>query len=372
MEKLKIMFIAETMEAGVRRHVVDVIKGLNKDIYSISLIYGNRVDSIFLKELDAIKNYTTLIKVDSLVREIDPIKDIRGFLAVRRAMKAFRPDIVHCHSSKAGVIGRISAKSLRIKKIIYTPHAYSFLAEEFSTLKKFIFINIEKLLSKTTTTFTFNVSEGERQEALIRRIDNINKFKVIYNGLPLIDFPDKANMKKELGLPADSFIIGNNARLSEAKNPMLFMSIARKVTNENPNIHFVYAGDGPLYDSCKEYIEEHELENHVHLLGFREDAETLVSIYDMFLITSTHEGLPYSLLESMRACVPILGFSVTGVEEVISDNNGILISSEKEASDVILESYTKNIFSKELIYSIFESKFSIDKMLRDIHAMYIS
>lgn len=372
MEKLKILFIAETMEAGVRRHVVDVIKGLNKDIYSISLVYGNRVDSIFLKEIEILNKYAELIKIDTLVREIDPAKDLKAYLSVRKAMKEFKPDIVHCHSSKAGVIGRLSAKSLKVKKIIYTPHAYSFLSEEFSPFKKFIFINIEKVLSKTTTTFTFNVSDGERKEAVIRKIDNISKFKVIYNGLPLVDFPDKASIKKEIGLPEDCFIIGNNARLSEAKNPMAFMSIARKVIAENPNIHFVYAGDGPLYDSCRQYVEDHGLESHVHLLGFREDAELLVSIYDMFLITSIHEGLPYSLLESMRARVPILGFSVTGVEELITEENGILISTEKEASDVILESYTENRFSKDLIYSTFESKFLLDKMMRDLHSVYIS
>lgn len=372
MEKKKLLLIAETMEGGVRRHVMELINGLDKDSFSIKLIYGKRVDNVFLKEIEAMNRQAELIQLTSLVREIDPKKDLSSFVSIRKEIKGFMPDIVHCHSSKAGVLGRLAAKTLNVKKVFYTPHAYSFQAKEFSNLKRFIFVSIEKFLSKNTTTFTFNVSQGEKDEALINKIDCADKFKVIYNGIPLISLPDKLIIRKNLGLPEDSFIIGNNARLSHAKNPLAFMSIAKNVISENPDIHFVYAGDGPLYNKCSEFIEENCLDKNIHLLGFREDAEIIVNAYDMFLITSTHEGLPYSLLESLRACVPIMGFSVTGIREIVSTENGVLISDEKEASERILN-YCQNMsFSKEEIYSNFQNTFSIEKMLKDIQSMYVS
>lgn len=372
LDKVKLLLIAETMEAGVRRHVMELIKGLDKNRFSIKLIYGNRVDNVFIKEIESMNKDADLIKLTSLDREINPKLDIRSLVFIRNIIKTFKPDIVHCHSTKAGVIGRLAAKTLNVDKVFYTPHAYSFQSEEFSKTKKLVFIRIEKFLSKRATTYTFNVSDGEKNEALINKIDKEDKFKVIYNGIPSIKLPDKYSIRRELGLPEDSFIIGNNARLCDAKNPLIFLSIAKSVVGKNPRIHFVYCGDGPLYDECIEYIRQNNLERNVHLLGFRDDAEIIVNAYDMFLITSSHEGLPYSLIESMRASVPIMGFSVTGIREIISKDNGILILNEQEASQMIINYSDTMSFSKELIYAYFLERFSIDKMLHDIQTMYVS
>lgn len=372
MEKKKVLLIAETMEGGVRRHVMELINGINKDNFTVTLIYGSRVDNVFLREIRKLSSQAKLIKVNSLVREINPALDFSSLKFIRKVIKEIKPDIVHCHSSKAGVIGRLAAKTMKVNKIFYTPHAYSFQAKEFSNMKRSAFVNIEKFLSKSTTTFTFNVSQGEKDEALFYKIDRADKFKVIYNGIPLITMPDKVMLRKKLGLPQDSFIIGNNARLSHAKNPLSFLAIAKDVVSKNPTIHFVFAGDGPLYNTCLEFVTKNNLGKNIHLLGFREDAELIVGAYDIFLITSTHEGLPYSLLESMRASVPIMGFSVTGIKEIVSTENGILISNEKEASEMILNYCDNMSFSKELIYSNFQKRFSIDKMLKDIQSMYVA
>lgn len=372
MKKKKLLIVAETMEGGVRRHVIDLVNGLDKDIFSIHLIYGNRVDSAFLREIEFLKNFAELTKLDSLDREINPKKDLKSFLSLRGIMKKNEPDIVHCHSSKAGVLGRLAAKSLNIKKVFYTPHAYSFQSEEFSSLKKYLFIAIEKILSKRMTTATFNVSQGEKDEALLYKIDCHDKFKVIYNGIPDIYLPDKSLLRKELGLPERCFVIGNNSRLSEQKNPLSFMAIAEKVIKMNSNIHFVYVGDGPLYDKCAEFINMNKLNSNIHLLGYREDSEFIVKAYDLFMITSRYEGLPYSLIESLRASVPILGFSVTGVKEIVSKENGLLIADEQEASDAILGFYNYMSFSKKIIYSQFQNTFSLEKMIKEIYSLYMS
>lgn len=372
MKKKKLLLIVECMEGGVRRHVMDLLHGLDKECYAITVIYGERADSIFLKQIGAISQYAELIELKTLGREIDAVKDMKSLISIWKTMHQFKPDIVHCHSSKAGVLGRVAAKSLRISKVFYTPHAYSFQSEEFSGVKKKLFITIEKVLSKQSTTFTFNVSQEEKEDAMRFKIDKQDKFKVIYNGLPEVILPDKMLIRRELGVPEYGFIIGNNARLTEQKNPMAFMSIAKRVIAENANIHFVYVGEGPLLKACTDFIDQNDLSDNIHLLGFREDADRIVIAYDMFLITSRFEGLPYSLLESLRARVPILAYAVTGIKEIVTDEIGSLISDEQEASELILKNSDHMTFSKDLIYSKFLTTFSLDTMINNIQAMYMS
>lgn len=372
MEKKKVLLIAETMEGGVRKHVMDLIDGLDTDRFSLTLVYGNRVDASFLNRMKELRNKAVLINVPYLTREISPKEDIQALREIKKIMKAYRPDIVHCHSSKAGVLGRMAAKAMRVKKIYYTPHAYSFQNNSFSTKKKRLFITIERALSRHSTTFTFNVSREERLSALRERIDQEHKFKVIYNGLPMVDLPDKYQLRTELGLPADTYIVGNNGRLSDQKKPLSFLKVAKEVIAKNPSIHFVWAGDGPLLDECKAFIKSNHLENHVHMLGFREDAEMIVNAYDVFLITSSHEGLPYCLIEAMRASVPIIGYKGSGIDEIVTDENGILVSNENEAANMIISHLSKMTFSKEIIYSNFRHYFSIDKMLKDLESEYVS
>jgi glycosyltransferase involved in cell wall biosynthesis len=372
MNKKNVLLIAETMEGGVRRHVMDLINGLDTNQFSLTLIYGNRVDAAFLNHISNLKQRAELINVPYLTREISPKNDMQALREIKKLMRHYRPDIVHCHSSKAGVLGRMAATSMGIKKIFYTPHAYSFQDDEFSPGKKKLFITIEKILSRRSTTYTFNVSKQERFEALSRNIDRENKFIVIYNGLPSVDLPDRLQLRTELGLSGEAYIVGNNGRLSEHKRPLSFLHIARDVIKENNSIHFVWAGDGPLYDECIDFIRTNQLEDNVHMLGFREDAELIVSAYDQFLITSAHEGLPYCLLEAMRASVPIIGFIQSGIDEIVTEENGVLVADEEEAVSEIINHMKDKKFSKDVIFSNFEHYYSIDKMLKDLHSAYIS
>lgn len=351
---------------------MDLIKGLDTNQFSLTLLYGNRVDATFLNDISSLKRRAELIHVRYLTREISPKNDMKALREIKRVMKEYRPDIVHCHSSKAGVLGRMAAKSMGVKKVFYTPHAYSFQNDGFSPSKKRLFVTIEKVLSRRSTTFTFNVSKQERTEAISRKIDQENKFKVIYNGLPMVELPDKFQLRTELGLSADTYIIGNNGRLSDQKKPLSFLRIAKNVIEKNKAVHFVWAGDGPLYEECIDFIKDNHLEDNIHLLGFREDAEMIVSAYDLFLITSSHEGLPYCLIEALRASVPIIGFTHSGIGEIVTEDNGVLVTSEEEAVSEIVSHMNNRVFSKEVIFSNFEHYYSIDKMLKDLHSAYIS
>lgn len=372
MDKKRIVLISESMGGGLRKHVVQLLSNLDKDKVELFFIHGSHtLDESFRNDYSHLEKNCKMFPCDHLIREISPKEDVLAYQFISKKIKEIKPDIVHCHSSKAGVIGRLAAKRRGVKKIFYTPHAYSFLAPEFSGKKKFLFIQIERFLSRFATTQTFCVSKGEMQAALEVNLDKTDKFQVIYNGLPEIDLPSKETIRAQLGLEKTVVVIGNNARMSEQKNPMFFMEIAQKMIRQNANWHFVWAGDGQLMPLFQSFIKQNGLEKNIHLLGERPDSETVVTAYDIFLTTSQYEGLPYAPIEAMRAGVPILATNVVGNSElVIEGKNGYLIDLEWSKS-VEEKLYKAAKMDAQMIKADFRQRFAIDQMLKQIETEYV-
>nr|UQG51891.1 glycosyl transferase [Lactococcus lactis] len=373
MDKKRILLISESMGGGLRKHVVQLLSNLNKDKVELFFIHGSHtLDESFMNVYSHLEKNCKMFPCDHLTREISPKEDVLAYQFISKRIKEIKPDIVHCHSSKAGVIGRLAAKRRGVKKIFYTPHAYSFLAPEFSGKKKFLFVQIEKFLSRFATTQTFCVSIGEMQAALEVNLDKTDKFQVIYNGLPEINLPSKETIRAQLGLEKTVVVIGNNARMSEQKNPMFFMEIARKMIRQNANWHFVWAGDGQLMPLFQSFIKQNGLEGNIHLLGERPDSEIVVTAYDIFLTTSQYEGLPYAPIEAMRAGVPILATKVVGNSElVIEGKNGYLIDLEWSKS-VEEKLYKAAKMDAQMIKADFRQRFAIDQMLKQIETIYLT
>lgn len=372
MDKKRIVLISESMGGGLRKHVVQLLSNLDKDKVELFFIHGSHtLDESFRNDYSHLEKNCKMFPCDHLIREISPKEDVLAYQFISKKIKEIKPDIVHCHSSKAGVIGRLAAKRRGVKKIFYTPHAYSFLAPEFSDKKKFLFIQIERFLSRFATTQTFCVSKGEMQAALEVNLDKTDKFQVIYNGLPEIDLPSKETIRAQLGLEKTVVVIGNNARMSEQKNPIFFMEIAQKMIRQNANWHFVWAGDGQLMPLFQSFIKQNGLEKNIHLLGERPDSETVVTAYDIFLTTSQYEGLPYAPIEAMRAGVPILATNVVGNSElVIEGKNGYLIDLEWSKS-VEEKLYKAAKMDAQMIKADFRQRFAIDQMLKQIETEYV-
>ncbi|WP_058953373.1 glycosyltransferase family 4 protein [Clostridium tyrobutyricum] len=374
--KKKLLLISESLGGGVRRHIIDLVYGLDKQKFDVYLLYSkDRADDIFLNQVNELKNYVTLIESRYMVREISIKKDFKAYREIKYIIKKVKPDIVHCHSSKAGVLGRVAAKRLSVKKIFYTPHAYYFQNPKVSKKKKFIYIVIEQVLSKFFTTKTFNVSNGEKQCALDNKIDKENKFATIYNGIEDIDLPSKENMRKSLGISQNAFVIGVTARLDEQKDPFTFVKIAKNIILKHNNVHFVYIGDGPLFEKVLDYIKQNNLENNVHLLGFRNDADKVVSAFDLYLITSLYEGMPYSPIEAMRAGVPIIATDTIGNNEIVFPNqNGYLFA----VGNVLQGTSAVNMFIENKksikfnVRKVFKKFFLKNNMIENIENEYIN
>lgn len=371
MKREKIVFICEALGGGVRKHLLDLLENLDLQKYEIHFIYGTnkRVDEIFKREIKKYKDMgMKFYQIKDFQRKIDILKDVKSLFKMFIILKKINPDLVHCHSSKAGAIGRIAAKIAGIKRIYYTPHGYIFLNKNINKIKSNIFILIEKFLA-VFSNFTIHVSYGEEQDALNKKILNKTKSKVVYNGIKKVNPFNEINKTKRI-------IIGTIARMDYQKNPVLFAEIAKETCKKYDDVEFWYIGDGEYYNKINDYIIAEGISDRVKLKGFKANATNYLSYFDIFLSTSFYEGLPYTLIESMSAGVPIVASNVTGNNEIVAEGiNGLLfdIDSTNEALDKLELLISNNDIRQNMssgCLDLFEEKYSLKKMIDNYEEIY--
>ncbi len=372
--KKKILIVVEAMLGGIRQHVLDIIHGLDKKKYNVYLAYSdNRADDRFFEEYSALEESAVLFRCKYMQRELNLVKDLQAIGELVRIIRRVKPDIVHCHSSKAGIVGRMAARICGIKYIYYTPNAYSFQNPNLGKLKRLVYIEAEKILSRYATTRTINVSRGELQEALKNKLDKRKKFVLIYNGIGEIILQESEMLRRECGFNKEQILIGVTARVTEQKDPVTFMKIAKRIVEQEPRAEFIYIGNGEMEQEIKVWIKNEHLEKKIHMLGFRNDASVLVSMLDIYLSTALYEGLPYSVIEAMRAGVPIIATDVVGNNELVIDGvNGMLFpaGNVEKGAKLIIEQIKTNKIKRENVISVFQHKFSVDSMIGKLERLF--
>ena len=227
----RVLFIVEAMGGGVFTYIVDLANELvNK--YDMYIAYAVRKQTP--------KNYEEyfdkrikLIKVASFGRSISFRKDLESFIEIKQITNQVKPDIIHLHSSKAGVVGRLGLNGKKIP-MFYTPHGYSFLMEDYMPLKRMMFHMIEKICAKRPcTTISCSFSEHKETLKLTRRADYVN------NG---INIPQLNQAISEAEIVDHPFTVYTLGRICYQKNPEMFNKIAESM----PEINFVWIGDGEM------------------------------------------------------------------------------------------------------------------------------
>lgn len=268
-----------------------------------------------------------IIFLPSLVREISPVRDLLMLAMLWRLFRRGRYDIVHTHSSKAGVLGRLAARMAGVPAVLHTYYGFGFTDRQ-SGIKQKLLVAAERLAARAAD-FLVPVSEANRRRALGKRIGRPEQYRVIVNGIPLDEFcgaqVDVEATKEALGIPRDAPIVGTIACLKPQKAPLDFVRVAARVIAERPSAHFLFVGDGELRSKVERLIGELDLGGHVHLLGWRRDVPQLLSSFDVFLLTSLWEGLPMVCPQAMCRSRPIVATRVDGTPEaVVEGRNGLL------------------------------------------------
>jgi len=323
MRKINLLYIITKLElGGAQKQLLNLIRCLDKERFSTLLFTAQ--EGLLAQEASSIADLT-LNKSRYLERAINPVKDLLALIELSFFIKKNKIDIVHTHSSKAGILGRLAARLARVKIIIHTVHGWSFNDYQ-SSLKRIFFIWLERIAA-TFTDKLIVVSKYDMAKGLEYHIGSADKYAVIKYGIDYQEFTtNEQNIKEELGIPANNSVVTMISCLKPQKSPQDFIRIAALVTKELSNVKFILAGDGSLRRAVEDLVNEFNLEQKVILLGWRKDTPRLLSITDVLLLTSLWEGLPIAVLEGMSCAKPVIATNTGGIAELIRDGEtGFLV-----------------------------------------------
>lgn len=277
--------------------------------------------------------------VPSLQRPIRPHRDLAALLHLVRLFREERPDIVHTHSSKAGILGRLAARLAGVPHIVHTIHGYGFHDGQPWPLRRAL-IGAERLASRVTTRF-IAVSRANLEEGIALGLFTRDRVSLIRSGVRLGAFAAaarggagaeaRAALRRELGLPGDAPLVGMVACLKPQKSPLTFVEVAALVARQAPAAAFVMAGDGELRPEVERRARELNLSGRLHLLGWRRDVPRVMAALDVLLHTSLWEGLPRVLPEAIAASVPIVATGVDGTRDILRDGETGIVCAPLDA-----------------------------------------
>jgi glycosyltransferase involved in cell wall biosynthesis len=331
-EPVRVLHIITRMiVGGAQENTLLSVEGLDAmPEYDVTLISG--IDKGKEGELlSRARETTKLIVVPEMVRSINPFADLKAFWRLYRLIKKGRYHIVHTHSSKAGVLGRLAAWLAGTPIIVHTLHSLVFHDYQPWLVNRSWWL--AKKICAPVTDFYISVSEIIVKKAIAAGIAEPERFRTIYSGMELDWFLnakfDADAVKREFGIPLDAPVVGKIARLFELKGHDQLMDAAPEIVRRVPNVRFFLIGDGVLLDHLQERAHGYGiLENFVFAgLIDRERIPEMISAMDVVVHTSLREGLARVLPQSLAMGKPCVSFDIDGAPEVvIDDHTGYLVA----------------------------------------------
>jgi glycosyltransferase involved in cell wall biosynthesis len=372
--------ITRMIVGGAQENTLLSVEGLDKmpeyDVYLMSGLDHGREGELLTRARET----TQLIIVPELGRAISPLNDIRAFWKLYRLIKDGRYHIVHTHSSKAGVLGRITAWLAGTPFVVHTLHSLVFHDYQPWIVNRTWRV-IKKICAPMTDHF-ISVSRIISEKAIAANIDKPEKFSTIYSGMELDWFLhakfDSAKVREEFSIPQDAPVVGKIARLFPLKGHDQLMDAAPEIVRRVPNVRFFLIGDGILLEHLQERAKNYGiLENFVFAgLIDRERIPELISAMDVVVHTSLREGLARVLPQSLAMGKPCVSFDIDGAPEVvINDQTGYLV--EPFDSVGLADSIAKILENSELRVKMGEEgrklvdpPFRAETMVRQISDVY--
>ncbi|PIQ86980.1 MAG: hypothetical protein COV73_03975, partial [Candidatus Omnitrophica bacterium CG11_big_fil_rev_8_21_14_0_20_43_6] len=285
MPKINLLFVITKLAlGGAQKQLLSLINSLGKNKYNVFLLTAqagwlipevSSSDGVFLK------------KSKFLERQINPIKDVLALIEIYCFIKKYKIQIVHTHSSKAGILGRVAAKLAKTPVIIHTVHGWSFNDYQPAIINCF-YVFLEKLCAAFTSKIIV-VSRFDQDKGLAKSIGKKDQYLLIRYGLDVQSFkyPGKRDeIRKLLGISATDLAVGMVACFKPQKAPLDFIELAARTRKNFPGAKFVLVGDGELRKQVELRIKQLNLEGQVILTGWQHDIPLILSGLDVFVLTS--------------------------------------------------------------------------------------
>jgi glycosyltransferase involved in cell wall biosynthesis len=293
--------IARLNKGGTARYLQGLIKDLEQmqveSLLAVGHVQGNEIEDESLQSLRH-------VRVNSLGRSINPIRDVLAYFELKKIVQGYQPDLIHTHTFKAGLLGRLLKAQT---PIVHTFHGHLLTDPEFSGFKQRVIIGIEKVLAKRSAAL-ITVGEKVSEELLAVGIGKKEQHLSITSEIDSIDFISRDTAREKFGVADENqVVVVWMARLVGVKNPYLAIEVAKLL----PKALFFISGGGDLYEQLNR-----DSPANVRVLGWQEPSE-VIPAGDIFLSTSVNEGVPYSILEAQSFGLPVVSVRAGAVEEVV-------------------------------------------------------
>jgi len=301
MSTIRVLHIIARMNVGgTARYVGNLVESIPKSELATGFVQGAEIE-------DPVTGHLPVHRIPHLGRKISPIDDFKSLLELRKLIHELKPEVVHTHTFKAGLLGRLIWGH---HKKVHTFHGHLFDDHSFSQSQKYLITFAERILAKRTDLL---ISVGEKVGSDLRAAGiGVNRDWIsIPPGVTKLPKLEKGEARTLLKLHNESFVVGWMARMTSVKNPMLMLEVARRL----PNIQFVMAGGGDLLDQVRVVAPD-----NVSVIGWT-NSSIFWSAVDCGLSTSDNEGMPIALIEAQLAGVPVVATNAGSNSEVIK--NGV-------------------------------------------------
>ena len=370
MKKIRILHLAQSAGYGVSIYVESLIKGLDKNRFE-QILLGS--DYYYTNHFRYVVDKLVTIRMDRNISK----HDLKTILECRTIIKRANPDIVYCHSAKAGIYGRIACIG-RGTKVVYNPHGWSFNMK-CSWIKKAFYKFVETVLSLMTDKIVV-ISDYERKTTPF--FIPQNKIRKIVNGIDTRQceriLKEQPIKRKDVGIPENAFVIGLVARISIQKGQDLFVKVSEWIIKKMPETYFMIVGGKSDDISIEKMIRNSGLSERVIITGVVSDAIRYASLFDVAVLTSRWEGFGLVLPEYMIAQKPVVAFDVDAVSEIVLDGKtGILVDKEdcEGMADAIVELYLNKEKAHMLAqagYNRAKKEFDMARVIAEHNKMFIN
>ena len=321
-QKVRVLRIIARMNVGGPAvQVSGLVRGFDPEIFEQKLLTGYcAADEADYLEKVAVD--VKAIRIDGLGRSVKPRADLTALFAIIKEIHRFKPDVIHTHTAKAGVVGRLASILSRQRSIrVHTFHGH-LLQGYFGPGKTKLVVIIEKFLAFFTHQL-LAVGKKVQDDLIAAGIGNPNKYGVMPPGLQLAEVPSRSSARKTLALNDDATYCAFIGRITQIKRPDRFLDVAAEIKSRGINLHFIVAGAGELLAYCQDRAIAENLP--VTFLGWREDIEVVLAAADFVLLTSDNEGTPLSLIQAGMVGIPVVATNVGSTNEiVVTGETGLL------------------------------------------------
>ncbi|MBT8475806.1 MAG: glycosyltransferase [Alphaproteobacteria bacterium] len=329
--------VTRLLRAGSEENTVSTCLWQAQSGHTVTLIHGRDYDLSWYSE---IADKIDLVCVHELVHPIAPLSDIRAVFGLKKVLDDVEPDVVHTHQSKAGIVGRLAARTKPGVIVIHGVHVLSF--DGVSALKKAFYVKAEKLAARMTDAFV-TVSPHVADRYLELGISQPENTFVVYSGMDLRRFqsavrPHDAESLVGAASPENPPRVALMlAALEPRKQHLKFLEEVARQRHRFAGVRILLAGDGPRRDQIVAKIEDERLEQIVQFCGYRTDPEALIALADIGVLFSKREGLPRVIIQFIAGGRPVVVSALPGIDEIAIDSVNAAIIDQDDISIGVTE-----------------------------------